>query len=101
MNARLILCIAMGVFVAHLGLFMFLSHLRPQPHTPLPQQNFKVRSQIVVDHETGEKTVYREITVSTHIATPAPSEPVEKPALVETKDRKDRPEPAVAATSRR
>jgi len=79
-NGRLFLCIAMGVFVAHLGAFMFLSHLRPQPRTPLPQQNFKVRSQLVVDRDTGERTIYREITVSTHIATPAPT-PSAKPAL--------------------
>ena len=73
MNFRLLLCIGMGVFVAHLGVFMVLSHLRPQPRMKLPAQNFKVRSQVVVDHDTGEKTVYREITVSTRLATPAPT----------------------------
>ena len=72
MNARLLLCIGMGVFVAHLGVFMFLSHLRPEPPQP-PGPNFKVRSQLVVDRETGEKTIYREITVSTRIGTPAPA----------------------------
>lgn len=71
MNARLLLCIGMGVFVAHLGVFMFLSHLRPAPPAP-PGPNFKVRSQVVVDRETGEKTTYREITVSTRLGTPAP-----------------------------
>lgn len=86
MNGRLFLCIGMGVFVAHLGLFMFLSHLRPQPHTPVPHDNFKVRSQVVVDRETGEKTVYREITVSTRLATPAP-EPSHEPAVVEARAR--------------
>ena len=81
MNARLILCIAMGVFVVHLGVFMLLSHLNPPPREPLPPApNFKVRSQTVVDKETGEKTIYREITVSTHFATPAPT-PVFPPAL--------------------
>jgi len=85
MNGRLFLCVAMGVFVAHLGAFMFLSHLRPQPHTPVPRENFKVRSQVVVDRDTGEKTVYREITVSTRIATPAPTPPA-KPALAESRE---------------
>ncbi len=71
MNFKLFGCVAMGVFVAHLGVFMLLSHLRPPPPKP-PEPNFKVRSQTVVDRETGETTVYREITVSTRLGTPAP-----------------------------
>lgn len=87
MNARLLLCIGMGVFVAHLGVFMFLSHLRPEPPKP-PGPNFKVRSQTVVDHETGEKTTYREITVTTRIGTPAPAlSPAAKPVLIEAQLR--------------
>ena len=82
MNFRLLLCIGMGVFVVHLGVFMILTHLTPQPHPPVPAQNFKVRSQSVVDRETGEQTVYREITVSTRLGTPAPA-PVAKPVPVE------------------
>ena len=85
MNARLILCIAMGVFVAHLGVFMFLSHLREEPPKP-PGPNFKVRSQTVVDRDTGEKTIYREITVSTKMTPPVPA-PVYTPAVVEVKNR--------------
>jgi len=83
MNFRLFLCIAMGVFVAHLGVFMFLSHLRPQQYAPLPTQNFKVRSQTVVDQETGEKTTYREITVSTKVLLPPQSAPPVSPALAQ------------------
>ena len=83
MNFRLFLCIAMGVFVAHLGVFMILGHLRPKPPKP-PEPNFKVRSQVVVDRDSGEKTIYREITVSTRMGTPAPKPtPAEKPVLVE------------------
>lgn len=83
MNGRLLLCIAMGVFVAHLGVFMILGHLRPKPPKP-PEPNFKVRSQLVVDKDTGEKTVYREITVSTKLGTPAPkATPAAKPMLGE------------------
>lgn len=67
MNIRIFFCIAMGVFTAHLGLVMILSHLRPRPPAP-PKPNFIVRSQTVVDAETGEKTTYREITVSTQFA---------------------------------
>jgi hypothetical protein len=75
MNARLFLCIAMGVGVAHLGLFMLLSHLRPQVHTRIDEPNFKVRSQTVRDAATGERITYREITVSTRLPTPAPQGP--------------------------
>jgi len=81
-NGRLLLCIGMGVFVIHLGIFMILSHLRGQPPPPTPP-NFKVRSQVLVDRETGEKTVYRDITVSTKLGTPAPT-PAAKPVLAAT-----------------
>ena len=72
MNLKLFLCIAMGVFVAHLGVLMLLSHLRPHVSTRLPEPNFKVRAQTVVDAVSGEKTVYREITVSTRLPAPTP-----------------------------
>ncbi len=83
MNLKLFGCIAMGVFVAHLGVFMILSHLRPAPPKP-PEPNFKVRSQTVVDTDTGEQTVYREITVSTRLATPPPVKAPEVPPELTT-----------------
>jgi len=76
-NLKLFGCIAMGVFVVHLGVFMILGHLRPKPPKPL-EPNFKVRSQTVVDRETGETTVYREITVSTRLGTPSATPRAEK-----------------------
>lgn len=89
MNFRLLLCIAMGVFVAHLGVFMLLAQIRPKPKfVPPPTPNFTTRERIVVDGETGEKTIYREITVSTKLAvdpgipppgTPAPIRPAVVP----------------------
>jgi hypothetical protein len=81
-NLRLLLCIAMGVFVAHIGVFMLLSHLRPKAKSvPPPQPNFSARATVWVNAETGEKTVHREITVSTKF-TPAtePTPPPEAPA---------------------
>ena len=72
----------MGVFVAHIGIFMFISHLRPAPHSaPPPKPNFTSKSAAVVDPETGEKTIYREITVSTKFAPASPTPPPEKPRL--------------------
>jgi hypothetical protein len=71
----------MGVFVAHIGIFMLISHLRAPAYTPPPKPNFSSKSTTIVDPNTGEKTIYREITVSTKFA-PAPSTPPpEKPQL--------------------
>lgn len=81
MNGRLLLCIGMGVFVIHLGVFMILGHLR-KPPAPPPPPNFIVRSQVVVDRASGEKTVYREITVSTKLLAPSPT-PAAQPVLAE------------------
>ena len=81
MNLRLLLCIAMGVFVAHIGVFVLISQFKPKPK-PLPpfKPNFSAKSSVVTDAETGEKTVYREITVSTKLApgsnTPTPEKPL-------------------------
>jgi len=85
MNLKLLGCIAMGVFVVHLGVIMLLSHLRPRVSTRVPEPNFKVRSQTVVDPDSGETTVYREITVTTRLAEPGPgprgeSSPAEPPS---------------------
>ena len=79
MNFRLLFCIAMGVFVTHIGVVMLILHLRPQPHSELPAKpNFAAKTSFFVDPKTGEKTIYREITVSTKFA-PGPSTP--PPAL--------------------
>ena len=82
MNFRLFLCIAMGVFVAHLGVFMIVQKFRPQPpHIPRPTPNFVSKSTVVVDSKTGEKTIYREITVSTKFAPASPTPPPIKPQV--------------------
>jgi hypothetical protein len=76
----------MGVFTAHIGVFMLITQFKPKPQlTPPPKPNFSSKATVVMDAETGEKTVYREITVSTKFA-PAPSTPPpEKPAPPEVK----------------
>jgi hypothetical protein len=77
MDFRLVLCIAMGVFVAHLGVFMIIEQLHPKPSPPPPPKpNFSAKATTYVDAKTGEKTIYREITVSTKfVPTPAPPPP--------------------------
>ncbi len=80
MNLRLLLCIALGLFTTYIGVVMLLQQLRPQARSPLPPKpNFSARSATFVDPETGEKTIHREITVSTKLAPtagpPTPQEP--------------------------
>ena len=66
MNIRLLLCIVMGVFTAHIGLFMLIAQFKPKPRLVAPPKpNFSAKAYVGVDAETGEKVVYREITVST------------------------------------
>jgi hypothetical protein len=70
MNIKLLLCIAMGVFVAHLAVFMMLFTIKsrqlPDPPMP-PPPNFKFAEQIVRNPENGTRIVNREITVSTKL----------------------------------
>jgi hypothetical protein len=83
MNARLLFCIVLGVFTAHLGVVMLLSHLRPQPKSvPRPKDNFSVKGAAFTDSQTGEKMVYREFTISTRFTPSEPTpQPAEKPQL--------------------
>jgi hypothetical protein len=70
MNLKLLGCIAMGVFVAHMAIFMLIQQYRawfePPPARP-PPPNFGMQQEVVVDKETGKKIVNREITVSTKL----------------------------------
>ena len=70
MNIKLLLCIAMGVFVAHLAVFMMIFSIRsrqmPAPPIP-PPPSFRYAEQIVKNPETGTRFVNREITVSTKL----------------------------------
>ena len=82
MNFRLLMCIAMGVFTTYLGIFMLASSLHPRPRiAPRPMPNFSAKATTVVNAETGEKTTYREITVTTKFAPGAATPPPEKPQL--------------------
>lgn len=81
MNLRLLLCIALGLFTTYIGVVMLVQQLRPPPRAPLPPKpNFSARSATFTDPETGEKTIHREITVSTKLgpapATPPPEQPL-------------------------
>jgi len=82
MKASLLFCIVLGVFTAHIGVFMLLSHLRPQPKlTPHPKDSFSVKAASFTDSHTGEKMIYEEFTVSTRLAPPDGLQPPEKPRV--------------------
>ena len=93
MDFRLILCIAMGTFVTYIGVVMLITQFQRKPYVPPPKPNFFTHATTVVDPKTGEKTIYREITVSTKFA-PAPTTPPPVPPRLEAV-----PEPDSAATS--
>ena len=74
-NLRLLFCIAMGMFTTALGVVMLVKSLRREPPSePPPRPNFSARATTVIDPETGAKTTYREITVTTKFA-PGPAAP--------------------------
>jgi hypothetical protein len=84
MNAKLIFCIAMGVFVAHLAVIMLVFSIqqRMQPPPPAPRPpNFKVAEGEFVDASTGTRITVQEFTVTTRLApagtyTGRPDQPV-------------------------
>jgi hypothetical protein len=82
MKAPLLVCIVAGVFTAHLGALMLLSHLRPQPKlAPRPKDNFSMKAAAFTDSHTGEKLIYQEFTVSTRLAPQETTPPPEKPQV--------------------
>ena len=79
MKASLLLCIVLGVFTAHIGVLMLLSHLRPQPKfAPRPKDSFSAKAASFIDSHTGQKMIYEEFTVSTRLASPESTPPPEK-----------------------
>jgi hypothetical protein len=83
MDFRLILCIGMGAFVTYIGVVMLVTQFQRKPYVPPPKPNFTSRSTAVVDPKTGEKTIYREITVSTKFS-PTPATPPPVPPHLES-----------------
>ena len=84
MNFRLLLCIGLGLFTTYVGVVMLVASMRrPQRIAPPPKPNFSARETVVMDADTGERTSYREITVSTKLAPGAATPPPEKPQLGE------------------
>ena len=80
MNLRLLASLGMGGVTTYMGLVMLIGHFRtpPKSEPPLPR-NFTAHAEEVIDETTGEKTVYREITVTTKLNDSPPPQTATRP----------------------
>lgn len=68
MKPRVIALIAVAVLAAHALFFWLVADAPALPKTPyVPPANFGSYTQEITDPQTGEKSVYREFTVSTKL----------------------------------
>ena len=71
MSRRALIYIVLGVIALHVAGFFVLRNVRPLPKYkagPVPlKRNFKSYERVEVDPSTGEKTIYRDIEVSTRL----------------------------------
>ena len=59
----------MGAIAVHVAAFLVFGQMHPLPKSPyIPPPNFGVKTTTYVDPQTGEKTIEREIRVSTRLA---------------------------------
>ena len=71
MSRRTIAWIVLGVVAAHLAAFAVVSRMRALPPAKyVPPPNFGYKQTTYVDPATGEKTIEREIRVTTKLAPP-------------------------------
>ena len=71
MSRRAIAWIILGVVAAHLAAFAVFSRMRALPPAKyVPPPNFGYKQTTYVDPATGEKTIEREIRVTTKLAPP-------------------------------
>jgi hypothetical protein len=70
-SRRTIVWIVLGAVIFHLGLFLLLGRMRALPKTrQVPPPNFGYKEEVYDNPKTGERTIYREIRVSTKLADP-------------------------------
>jgi hypothetical protein len=70
-SRRTVLWIVVGAVLFHAALFLVFGRMRALPKTKyIPPPNFDYREQVYENPRTGERTVFREIEVSTKLADP-------------------------------
>ena len=68
MKKRTIAWIILGVVMAHMGFFYFFGQLNALPKTKfIPPPNFGYKEETFQDPKTGERTIWREIRVTTRL----------------------------------
>ena len=71
MSRRAIAWIVLGAVAVHLAVFSIVSGWRARPPAKyVPPPNFGYKTTTYIDPATGEKTIEREIRVSTKLAPP-------------------------------
>ena len=71
MSRRTIAWIILGVVAAHFAAFIIVGRMRTLPKVKyIPPPNFGYKQTTYVDPATGEKTIEREIRVTTKLAPP-------------------------------
>ena len=84
MSRRAIAWIILGVVAAHLAAFSVVSRMRALPKANnVPPPNFGYKTTTYVDPATCEKTIEREIRVTTKLAPPGTYEARPKTAVQE------------------
>jgi hypothetical protein len=68
MKRRTVIRIVVGVVLFHAVAFAILSQMKPLPKTRyIPPPNFRYKEETYEDPKTGERTIWREIRVSTKL----------------------------------
>jgi hypothetical protein len=69
LSKRAIAWIVLGVIAAHLAAFSVVGRMKARPYAPyIPPANFGYKTTTYIDPVTGEKTIEREIRVTTKLA---------------------------------
>ncbi len=72
MSRRTILWVVLGVIAAHIGFFAVFSRMRALPKMRyVPPPNFGYKEEVYQNPKTGDRTIYREIRVSTKLVDPS------------------------------
>ena len=86
MSRRAIAWIVLAVIAAHLAAFSVISRMKARPSSPyIPPANFGYKTTTYIDPATGEKTIEREIRVTTKLAPPGTYEAQPKTVKPEPK----------------
>ncbi len=100
MSRRTLIWIVLGVIVAHIGLFLLFGRMRALPTVrQVPPPNFGYREEVYENTVTGERTIHREIRVSTKLADPKQIEEAQRKIqeAAKEKSRHGSPTPAMPA----